>query len=247
MTLEKNLLFHNSKAVVIDDSPTNRKVMQLGLEKYGASVTSFSNGNDLLGYVFNNKVDILILDIQMPELDGNSICKIIKSSHLNFPIVCWTASEISNEYTNATTDMPWKEKYLELGFSECLSKPFNSKELEELLIRTMPAHCFFDGLFFDYDKNYATTDTTEKNLVIQTMKNEIESDILILDNLLSCEDQKKITNIIFKICGAVGGAGYVTISDFLKLLGKTDNICYPSNRYLVLTLKRFISSIVGEL
>ena len=74
--------------------------------------------------VKNAKYDLIFLDHMMPEMDGIATMKLLKESGYNIPpVIALTA----NSYTGL------KEKYLEVGFSDYLSKPINFKELNKLI------------------------------------------------------------------------------------------------------------------
>ena len=79
--------------------------------------------------VKNTKYDLIFLDHMMPEMDGVATLNIIKSSKYSIPpVIALTA----NSYSGI------REKYLEEGFNDYLSKPINYKDLNKLM------HNYFD-------------------------------------------------------------------------------------------------------
>ena len=85
-------------ALVIEDSPTQATHLQAILELEGIQVTCASNGHMGLQMAHNLHPDIIILDVQMPEINGFEVCKMLKSSAdvADIPVILltrWDASE----------------------------------------------------------------------------------------------------------------------------------------------------------
>jgi len=107
------------KVLVVDDSPDNRQLIWHYLTKYGASVEFAENG--VVGYsrALKESFDVILMDIQMPEMDGYTTTSKLRSEGYQKPIIALTAhamSEVSQEC-------------LKVGCSAHLPKPINSKEL----------------------------------------------------------------------------------------------------------------------
>ncbi len=107
-----------SKVLVVDDDLNIVKLIKLYLEKEDFTVCTASNGLEALE-VFNREMpSIIVLDIMMPELDGNSVCREIRKTS-EVPIIMLTAK-------GETFD---KVLSLELGADDYIVKPFEPKEL----------------------------------------------------------------------------------------------------------------------
>ncbi|HOP31496.1 MAG TPA: response regulator [Spirochaetota bacterium] len=65
--------------LIVEDSPTQMKELKRILETGGYNVKTAGNGNDALSFLYNNRPDIIITDIIMPEMDGYELCRKIKS------------------------------------------------------------------------------------------------------------------------------------------------------------------------
>lgn len=112
------------KVLIVDDNKINIKLAKRLLETYNFTIDSVNSGRECIEKVKENKYDIIFLDHMMPEMDGVSTMKVLKSSGYYIPpVIALTA----NSYTGL------KEKYLEDGFSDYLSKPINFKELNRLI------------------------------------------------------------------------------------------------------------------
>jgi twitching motility two-component system response regulator PilG len=73
--------------LIVDDSPTIRKLVAHTLGKSGYRVIQAVDGNDALAKVGDEILDLVFLDIVMPNLDGYEVCKLIREKKNNLPIV----------------------------------------------------------------------------------------------------------------------------------------------------------------
>ncbi len=115
------------RVLVIEDNETNRKVIFHMLKKVGIESKMAGNGKEAIKVLESeNKFDLIIMDLQMPEMDGFETTKFIrKKLNLTTPIIAMTASALRNE----------KVKCFELGMNEYLTKPFVPAELYRQLRR----------------------------------------------------------------------------------------------------------------
>ena len=86
-------------------------------------IDAASNGNDAVELLANNKYDLVLMDIQIPHIDGLQIIKMVKtdgSGHKNYftPIIAITAYALKGD----------REKFIETGACEYLSKPLSEKD-----------------------------------------------------------------------------------------------------------------------
>lgn len=106
------------KLLVVDDEDKIRNVVIEYSQAYGYECASASDGQQALDYIKNNEVDIIILDIMMPNLDGFSACREIKKI-VDVPIIMLSARQ--EEFD--------KLLGFELGIDDYVTKPFSPKEL----------------------------------------------------------------------------------------------------------------------
>jgi putative two-component system response regulator len=113
------------KVLVVDDVASNRELLQGRLDDLGYDVREARDGIEALDAVAAEEPDLILLDIDMPRLDGIAVCEQLKSHPVRrlIPIVILTASN----------DRDTRLRGIEAGADDYLSKPFDSKEL---LIRT---------------------------------------------------------------------------------------------------------------
>ncbi|MBQ3426983.1 MAG: response regulator transcription factor [Clostridia bacterium] len=108
----------SQKVLVVDDDINIVKLIKLYLEKESFTVITAHNGHDALELFRHENPSIIILDIMMPEMDGNQVCREIRKTS-DVPIIMLTAK-------GETFD---KVLSLELGADDYMVKPFETKEL----------------------------------------------------------------------------------------------------------------------
>lgn len=109
--------------VCIDDSQTNVQLLYSLLSKHGYKVTTFLDGTTFLEYAKHHHatIDLILLDIMMPEMDGYTVCQNLKSSSIlaKIPVIFLTAYNDIDALTQS----------FEVGGVDYLIKPFRTKEL----------------------------------------------------------------------------------------------------------------------
>lgn len=113
------------RILCVDDEPVDLKLFEAALAPEGYEVIKATNGKEALEIIKEQGVDIVFLDVMMPEMDGYEICRRLKKNPLtqHIPIVMVTA----------LSDKESKIKGLEAGANDFLTKPVDRIEL---LIRT---------------------------------------------------------------------------------------------------------------
>jgi PAS domain S-box-containing protein len=117
------------KILAAEDVEINRFMLNHILNSWGCEVTMVNDGNEAVECFLKNKYDIILMDIQMPEKDGIEASKEIISSH-NYngtPIIALTANALLGD----------AKKYLSMGFSHCITKPFDEKTLSTIIINAV--------------------------------------------------------------------------------------------------------------
>lgn len=118
------------RILVAEDDEASRKTLQLMLQKQGHFVQCVQNGREALEIVAQDRFDCILMDVQMPVLDGVEATKRIRASKLNFntiPIIALTAYAMSGE----------RERFLEAGMDDYVPKPVNHNDLLETLKRNL--------------------------------------------------------------------------------------------------------------
>jgi signal transduction histidine kinase/FixJ family two-component response regulator len=121
------------RLLVAEDNVVNQKLIRRLLEKRGHTVSMASNGVEALACLAEQRFDVLLLDLQMPELDGLEVCKRVRAAEkvtgAHLPIVALTAHAMNSD----------REACLQAGMDGYLSKPIQAEGLIAAL-RTVSAN-----------------------------------------------------------------------------------------------------------
>jgi len=113
------------RVLVAEDNPVNQKLMRAILGQLNCVVTVVPNGLAALQEVSKQAFDIILMDCQMPVMDGYQATQRLRSERIETPIIAVTAHAMAGE----------REKCLAVGMNEYLTKPINFEELKTALLR----------------------------------------------------------------------------------------------------------------
>jgi len=116
-TPEKSL----GKALIVDDETINLQLLEIMLKHYGYEVVKAENGIEAIEQFQQHQIDIVFMDIVMPEMDGYQATKTIKGLSADKFVPVIFLSAISNEKALA--------KCIEVGGDDFLTKPYNGTVL----------------------------------------------------------------------------------------------------------------------
>lgn len=125
--LPQSLKGLSGKVLIAEDHADNRRLIRRYLESMGLDVIAVDNGAKAVEQCLIEFPDVVLLDIQMPVLDGLSALKLLKESGFTQPIYALTANAISHEI----------EAYLQAGFTGYLAKPID----KNVFFTQLAKHC----------------------------------------------------------------------------------------------------------
>lgn len=115
--------------LLVEDSPMNQKLATLMLEQHHFNVIVASNGQEAVGILQHRQFDLILMDIQMPVMDGCAAARIIRNDlHITTPIIAVTAYALDKERANCIKE----------GMNDYLAKPFSEQELLQKLSLWLP-------------------------------------------------------------------------------------------------------------
>jgi CheY-like chemotaxis protein len=112
--------------LIAEDNSINMKLLTVMLLKTGVRVISAINGNEAIAQFINNKVDLIFMDVHMPEKDGFQATmeiRKIENPEQRIPIIALTAIAMPGD----------REKCISAGMNDYLSKPFRKDDLFEII------------------------------------------------------------------------------------------------------------------
>jgi len=184
------------RILLVEDEQSLIDAIKMNLELEGYEVETALTGTDAIKKFNQQRFNLVVLDIMLPELDGYKVCQTIRVSDSELPILFLTAKDTSND----------KVMGLKLGADDYLTKPFN---LEELLLRVkiLIRHSFKgtkqerNNHIFRFDENeinFSTFTAKGKNQnAIQLTKREAALLKLLIDKKNDVVSRKEILETVW--------------------------------------------------
>lgn len=186
----------SKKIAVIEDNKTNIKLIRYQLEMEGFDVHIEETGNAGLKMIKNQKPDMVILDIGLPDMDGFELCKTLRNDKItkDYPIIMLTAKGEDRD----------KIEGLKLGADDYITKPYNADELilriKNLLTRSKK---YKENNGFkkvkDLEVDYSKREVKVKGKLVSLTFSEYQILNLLIDNPGKAYTKKELNKIIFNI------------------------------------------------
>ena len=119
--------YDHSRVLIVDDNKTSLVILQKHLLRIGHEVLSASSARDALSLLEKQKVDLVISDLIMPEMDGIQLMKAAKDRHPTLPFIIFTAEGSIESAVSA----------IRQGAFDYLEKPFHAQKFEVVLQRAL--------------------------------------------------------------------------------------------------------------
>jgi CheY-like chemotaxis protein len=206
--------------LLVEDNAINQFVMQHHLQRLGHRSEAASTGQEALKKLKQKHFDLVLMDCQMPRLDGYSTTRIIRRSvaHASLPIIALTAHVLSEE----------RQRCLDAGMNDYLSKPVSQPELSQVLQRwgrrlTAPIS---GDLSLPIDVGQLLESFQERRtvlLVVQKFVRIARQELAVLDRALMQRDWQTVARFSHRFRGAcvvVKSASLTRLTTQLEVLAK---------------------------
>ena len=184
------------KIAVIEDNKTNIKLIRYQLEAAGFDINVEETGNAGLKMIRNQKPDMIILDIGLPDIDGFEVCKTLRNdlTTRDYPIIMLTARGDDCD----------KIEGLSLGADDYITKPYNAEELilriNNLLTRSIK-YKDNNGLkkIKELEIDYFKREVKVKGKLVKLTFSEYQILNILIENPGKAYTKKELNKIIFNI------------------------------------------------
>ncbi|MEB3311492.1 MAG: response regulator [Snowella sp.] len=168
--------------LVVDDTLDNLRLLSAMLSKQGYRVRKAINGTIALNTIQQMPPDLVLLDINMPDLNGYEVCQILKTDPLT--------QEIPIIFISALDDVLDKVKAFQVGGSDYITKPFQSEELLARIQHQLTIQQQKRQLQIEIQERKKTEQALQVYLhvVSHDLRNPVLGMSLILKNVLKAED-----------------------------------------------------------
>jgi CheY-like chemotaxis protein len=212
------------KILLVEDNDLNQLLTTKIFDKWGKTIDIADNGKIAIEKIEKTHYDIILMDIQMPEMDGYDMTRYVRANmgdKSNIPIIALTAHATLGE----------EQKCLEMGMNDYLSKPFDPNKLLEKLYQnitkmhitesssTLEKGIETDNLInLEYLTDFAEGDMTfVKEMMALFLKNTPVTLASILESNKS-NDAKKLKAEVHKLKSSLGLFGIVKASESVTII-----------------------------
>lgn len=241
------------KILVAEDNPVNQRLTISLLEKQGHDVKLAQNGLEAVDCFRSDEYDLILMDVQMPEMDGLEATREIRNMsnpNARIPIIAMTAHATEAD----------KQNCLASGIDEYLAKPFRSSELYELIAQltgrpttkmgTTPEPLRRRESSVDWEQAFETVggDRDLLNDLFRVFLKERKSMIDQIESALDKQDFKEIRRTAHSLKGALhhlGAKNAAEVAREIETMGQTERVHNAAERMSV--LKHMISELTKEL
>jgi PAS domain S-box-containing protein len=163
-----------TRILVAEDNITNQKVVQTVLEKRGYRVDTVSNGREALHALSMVPYDVVLMDVQMPEMDGLEATARLREKETSrgghVPVVAMTAHAMRGD----------RERCMSAGMDDYVTKPVRPKDLLQVLAKLLG-----DPLAPTPDLPNSLMGSTGSVLALPELMERLDSDLTLMERLLS--------------------------------------------------------------
>ena len=112
------------RVLIAEDNPINMKIASRFLDKWGIVYEKAVNGLEAVSLFEKHQFDLVLMDLEMPEMDGYGALKAIRGLNSTIPAIAFTAAVFDN----------MKESLINQGFNDFIQKPFRPLDLQAKLV-----------------------------------------------------------------------------------------------------------------
>ena len=208
--------------LVVEDNPSNQKLIGLLLKKWGLDISIEDNGHNAVERLKQESFDLVFMDMQMPVINGYETTRLIRSENIDTPVIALTANALHGD----------SEKCVKAGCSDYLSKPIDLKGLYWILSKYltideenvkgqnnpppgMAVHS--KPVFVDQEQNCSVVSTLasmpEFIEVLEIFTQGLPKQIKQINEALDESNIKDLRELVHDLKGSSGNAGFAQLME----------------------------------
>ncbi|MGB1004259.1 MAG: PAS domain S-box protein [Salibacteraceae bacterium] len=182
--------FHKAQVLLVEDNPVNVLIAKTNLENWNCQVEVAENGLEAVSLLKKKEFNLVLMDMRMPVMGGVEATQVIRNKMgLSVPIIALTGNAIKGD----------QEKCISAGMNDYLSKPFEQKDLNQILSKWVVKKDVQRDMLVDLKGLQAMGDDDFVKRMVDLFIEESGKDIVNIKSAISSRDQEKIKNIAHKL------------------------------------------------
>jgi two-component system sensor histidine kinase/response regulator len=241
------------RVLLAEDSVVNQKLAIGLLEKHGHTVGVVANGKEAIAATTSQKFDVVLMDVEMPEMDGLEATAVIrvqeKQTGEHVPIIAMTAHAMKGD----------RERCLEAGMDEYISKPIRSRQLFDtlaLVLSAEPTSAIDSGdansgqneIDWAQMLEFVEGDRDLMQVIVETALDEAPRLLQAVRNAVECGDTDALCRAAHTLGGSIRNFGPTQASHCaleLEAIGNDGNLEHALN--VVAALETAMASLLSNL
>ncbi len=241
--------FTGKHILIVEDNEMNRFIALQSLHFFGCSVEEAINGKEAIKKVKEKDFDLILMDIQMPVMDGlEATLKLRNELKVKTPIIALTANAFRHDI----------ERYLKAGMDTFVTKPFSEEELYAKMFPYLKENETLDSItntpLYDLTGLEELSHGDEKFVkhMLQLFVKVSNEAITELNDALENSDYQQISKTAHRIKPSIDNMGIVTLKDKIRALEKfpADGDSEARKQLIILvkdTLKKVSEQLISDL
>ena len=208
--LQERILHGN--ILLVEDNPDNQRMLVYHLCRLGLDVDVVENGRIAVEKAQRRNYDLLLMDMQMPELDGYGATSSLRQAGYQVPIIALTAHAMVQD----------RERCLKVGCTDFLTKPVDVKKLAEMLATYLTSQeetisfsrldVIGEAILSEFQGDY------EMDLMIREYVSELSPKVDQLYSMLLAGDLGGVESLAHQLQGSGGMYGYPSVTEQASLI-----------------------------
>ena len=248
--VKEHISIEGTRVLLVEDNELNQLVAENSLTHFGCEVTKADNGKIAVDILSKEQFDIILMDIQMPELDGIEATKILRQEfRLGTPIIALTANAFKTEIDNC----------IAAGMNSYITKPFDEDELLKIIYKNIKMQSNLEinnseeeKILYDLRNIQALSrgndDFIQKMLSI--FITQTQETIPMVEKAFEEKNYAEIARLIHRIKPSIEGVGIYSIKETVKDLevkSKEQQTDFPELYTMFLEVKETLFTAINQL
>ncbi|MCJ8268233.1 MAG: response regulator, partial [Psychrosphaera sp.] len=196
--------------LLAEDWVDNQELIQMYIKRCGVKVTLAQNGQQAIEAALAQSFDLILMDVQMPEVDGIEATQILRATGFSNPIIALTANVSKGDI----------EQYLTHGFDDHLSKPIEREAFYQTLAANLPAagEAVFGG------NSEGNSEEQHDETYLALVASFLERLPILMDSIEQAAEQQnwqQMSGLLHNLKGLGGSFGYPALSQMAQPMVET--------------------------